>query len=1167
MVEDIQPLEIEHPITHETTRFWFEDPHVAKPVKEDSSHLEDPRLFPRECREGGTTYKGAFTINLCFQTGNNAVQRLLRRKMGSIPIMVASRGCYLRNLSRAELVKHKEESTEMGGYFICNGIERIVRCLILQRRHYIMGLRRGAYRNRGPKYTEYGTLIRCVRPDQSSATVRCHYLVDGTVNFAFVMRRAEFFIPAGVLLKCFLEVSDKELYDKLLAGAVGGGGHAEFVAERAEMLIREAGKLGLGTRARSLEYLGNHFRVILDVPPGMSDYDVGQKLLREYVFIHLEKPGDKLQLLLAMLNKLYALVNRQCHEDNPDALTHHEVLLPGHLMLKFVKECMQDFLEAMKTTLKSQLESTPEAVNLQDETYVKKLCEKWDLGRKLEYLLNTGNLTSKSGLDLSQTAGFTIVAEKLNFLRYLSHFRSIHRGAYFAELRTTTVRKLLPESWGFLCPVHTPDGSPCGLLNHFTAACQVVAEGPENPDEVEEKVMQVLTSLGMVPAQPALVTPSAPNYLLVMLDGKVVGHVSSKMVNTLVNRLRAIKAGLSAIEEEGMAPEDLSTEPPGGAEIMVPMNLEVAYIPYQRGGPFPGVFLFTQAARMMRPVRHLHSGGIELIGTLEQNNLHIHCPDGGAGGSPGLKFTHAELSAGQMLSVVASLTPYSDYNQSPRNMYQCQMGKQTMGTAVQALTHRTDNKLYRLQTPQTPLARTSAYDKFHMDEFPNGTNAVVAVLAYTGYDMEDAMILNKSSVERGLAHGSLYKTEMINLKEEKDGKSIFAPAPDRRAESSIPERMTGAFGQKFPQNAPSIKGSQAVKSLGLCPLQPHEHSDTVDADGLPHVGAIIWPDQSYYCTKDLTTGKHKAHKLKGEEVAVVDMVTVLSTKDKNLQKANIKLRYNRNPVIGDKFSSRHGQKGVLSIMWPDIDMPYAAATGIRPDIIINPHAFPSRMTIGMLVESMAAKAGALKGEFVEATPFQKCEGKTESPVEVFGSYLEKAGFARYGQETMISGITGQEMPCDIYLGVVYYQRLRHMVSDKFQVRSTGPINQLTHQPIKGRKFGGGIRFGEMERDSLLAHGAAYLLHDRLHACSDYHVLDVCTRCGSMLTPISTPQTVQGLSAPMLTSVDQTRGGFKVECRACAGSGKYIERVAMPYVFKYLVTELAAMNIKVTLGVK
>jgi len=364
-----------------------------------------------------------------------------------------------------------------------------------------------------------------------------------------------------------------------------------------------------------------------------------------------------------------------------------------------------------------------------------------------------------------------------------------------------------------------------------------------------------------------------------------------------------------------------------------------------------------------------------------------------------------------------------------------------------------------------------------------------------------------------------------------------------------------------------------------------------------------------YSVVDETTGAEKVTKHKGEDPAYVEQVTVLGAGSRekcgliacnavhgcpdvnrrSVQKANVKLVYNRNPIIGDKFSSRHGQKGVLSFLWPDEDMPYVARTGIRPDIIINPHAFPSRMTIGMLVESLASKAAALDGKFVDATPFAAASkgDAYESPLAVCGEALTAHGFSALGGETMISGTGGVEMKVDIFIGPVYYQRLRHQVSDKFQVRSVGPVNALTHQPgtshrcsrccvwltdiacctpaVKGRKAGGGIRFGEMvsslltrtgriiltrlsqERDSLLAHGAAYLLQDRLHLCSDRTVLDVCTRCGGMLAVVSRAYV----------------GGNRPSCRMCKGGGR-VERCAMPKVLHLLSAEIAAMGIKLTL---
>ncbi|KAJ9526230.1 hypothetical protein QJQ45_009710 [Haematococcus lacustris] len=687
VVKDMKPVEIQHPITKQVFIFWFASPTVTRPMKEDGPSVGDSSLFPWECREAGTTYKAPFSVAFHWSSDGGATYGNFTKRLGALPVMTRSRVCHLAGKTRQQLVALKEEANEMGGYFICNGIERIIRCLIAQRRHYIMALKRGAYRKRGANYTDYATLIR-----QSLCQRQVRLNLTG----------------------CHANVSDWELYAKIMAGAAEGSGHASFVAERAELLLSQAAKMGLRTRSQCLTYLGSHFGVVLGLPRTTPPLAVAQQLLADYVFIHLDqrRPADKLALLLAMLHKLYALANGACCDDNADALTHHELLLPGHLLCKFLKEKLEDCMDVFKTMVHKDLgldatgapevpgpntpgpSRAPETVNLGDATYLKKVCDKMpDVGKKMEYLLNTGNLVSKSGLDLSQTSGFTanqagarfaetgqwaaphskrVVAEKLNWFRYLSHFRSVHRGAYFAEIRTTTVRKLLPESWGFMCPVHTPDGSPCGLLNHFTAPCKVVHQQVAQPPAQEFALIQV------------------------MLDGKVIGSVASSRVPRLVARLRAVKAalleaehqgGLGAVQWEG---EEGEQQPLllDDNEMALPYHLEVVHIPYLHGGVYPGVFLFSQTARMMRPVRQCGSGRVEMIGTLEQSCLAIRCPDGGIGGSPSLAFSHQELGALSLLSVVASMTPFSDYNQSPRNMYQCQMGKQTMGTPAQAMQHR-----------------------------------------------------------------------------------------------------------------------------------------------------------------------------------------------------------------------------------------------------------------------------------------------------------------------------------------------------------------------------------------------------------------------------------------------------------------------------------------------
>lgn len=290
--------------------------------------------------------------------------------------------------------------------------------------------------------------------------------------------------------------------------------------------------------------------------------------------------------------------------------------------------------------------------------------------------------------------------------------------------------------------------------------------------------------------------------------------------------------------------------------------------------------------------------------------------------------THAELAPDVMLSQIAAMTPFSDCNQSPRNMYQCQMGKQTMGTPAHALKHRGDNKLYRIQNPEVPLVQNQAQSDYMMDQYPQGTNAIVAVISYTGYDMEDAMIINKAAYERGFGHGSVYKTSMIDLDEEE------------KKMSKNGNRVTLRFGNVKPPQ----KDSRG----------PEKYVDTLDFDGLPFEGDAVNAGDAICCLIDDLTGEIKIIKHKDNEKAFIDTVRVLGSgtnskgKGPTLRRISITLRYRRNPIIGDKFSSRHGQKGTLSVLWPQENMPFTES-GMTPDVMINPHAFPSRMTIGMLI--------------------------------------------------------------------------------------------------------------------------------------------------------------------------------------------------------------------------
>jgi len=343
----------------------------------------------------------------------------------------------------------------------------------------------------------------------------------------------------------------------------------------------------------------------------------------------------------------------------------------------------------------------------------------------------------------------------------------------------------------------------------------------------------------------------------------------------------------------------------------------------------------------------------------------------------------------------------------------------------------------------------------------------------------------------------------------------------------------------------------------------YPNSERIDVDGLPHIGSVIKPHEPYCCTFDQVTNSFRNFKLKGDETAFVDQVGVVNNGTKSgLKSINIKLRYERKPVIGDKFASRAGQKGILSTRWADIDFPYCAGTGMRPDLIINPHAFPSRMTIGMMIESLTSKSGALTGEFIDCSPFRQCDDPDlENIVDSCGKQLMHHGFHHQGTETMISGITGEEMQYDIYIGLVYYQRLRHMVSDKHQCRAIGPVNQMTKQPIKGRKAGGGIRLGEMERDALLAHGCSFVLNDRLSLSSDRCIAMACGKCQSINGPHTKQVILPEIEARMFQRLGSSGKTLShVICPICGNASDAIIQYPIPRVLQLLAVELCSLNI-------
>lgn len=527
----------------------------------------------------------------------------------------------------------------------------------------------------------------------------------------------------------------------------------------------------------------------------------------------------------------------------------------------------------------------------------------------------------------------------------------------------------------------------------------------------------------------------------------------------------------------------------------------------------------TDHGRMMRPLLvvqegqintavqttwydYLISGAIEYVDALEAENCLIAVNHD----EVTTEHTHCEIHPSLILGVCASTIPFSDHNQAPRNTYQSAMTKQAMGLFLSNYEERMDTSFHVLHYPQKPLVSTHLSSYLQGNELPAGENAIVAIMCYGGYNQEDSLIFNQSAIDRGLFRSSSYYTHT----EVERGKS-----------GQISETI----------ERPVHEDPETIKRL--------------DGDGIASPGTRFnMDDIMVWKTNNTDKRKDVSMRIKNMSNGIIDKV-LITRNDDNYVTVKMRARQKRIPEVGDKFASRHGQKGIMGITYRQEDMPFTSE-GIVPDLIVNPHAIPSRMTIGHLIECMLGKAAVMTGKLGDATPFDK-----EFSMDLLMKTLKDLGYNDDGTEVMFSGITGERLTARVFIGPTFYQRLKHMVHDKIHARSTGPLQVLTRQPVEGRSREGGLRVGELERDGMLAHGSAMFLRDRLFQCSDKYTLPVCTQCG--LSAI----------AESISHEDITAKQYR--CSGCKES--QVEVVETPYACNLFFKELMSMGIAPRVRVK
>lgn len=589
--KNIQPIKFELQ-NKDRIELWIEAITISKSrVPLTAIKARTKNIYPSECRQRAATYHGMCDIRIGWRI-NGQKMPSIDKELGEIPIMLKSNICNLNGMSPKQMIAAGEHEQEWGGYFVVKGHEKLIRMLLMTRKNYPMSVKRNTWKDRGKNFSDVGIMVRTVRTDQSATTNVLHFLTNGTCKFMLSYRRLMSYVPPIILLKALSNHTDEYIYQCLIAGRYA---RDQYFINGIQQMLRELhDKGGVHTNDEAREYLGELFRSrFADLHPWITNAEITEYMLNECVLIHLTDKESKFNLICFMIQKLYQCVQGHCKIENVDSVMMQEILLGGHLYQKVLKDRVENWLRQLKYTILKRDDNRMAFNQMQMATAMRYtgLIE-----RAMDNFLATGNVNARSNLGLMQTTGLVIMAENINRMRYMSHFRAVHRGSFFVEMRTTEARQLLPDAWGFICPVHTPDGTPCGLLNHLTVHCKV-SDCPEA--DLVKQIPVVLCELGMHPIEMPMIIETDADELyecVVMLEGRVIGHIRYSQAKRIESKLRRMKI-------DG---------------VRVPKMMEIVVVPDKNGGQYPGLFLFIGSARMMRPVTNLAANAIEYIGTFEQ---------------------------------------------------------------------------------------------------------------------------------------------------------------------------------------------------------------------------------------------------------------------------------------------------------------------------------------------------------------------------------------------------------------------------------------------------------------------------------------------------------------------------------------------------------------------
>ncbi|KAK4166168.1 hypothetical protein QBC43DRAFT_233375 [Cladorrhinum sp. PSN259] len=1065
--------------------FWIEftDIRVGKPSRDNENELPDSvnHVTPMECRLRDLTYSAPVYIDIAFPREKH---RIIRKNLllCRMPIMLKSSKCYLSGATNAQMEVMNECPLDPGGYFIVGGTEKVI---LIQEQ---LSKNRVIVEKDDKGVTASVTSSTHERKSKTYVALRKDRIV---LQHNILIEP----IPIVIVLKAFGGMSDYDIMELVAGGDI-------VYQDDLLMSFDEATKAGVYTQQQALEYIGLRVKMggaRRGRSPGAArrnPIDDGLDALTNLIIAHITiKDADfypKAIYIAMMVRRVLMASHNEKLVDDRDFVGNKRLELAGQLLSLLFEDLFKGFISAMKMQMENFFKK-PNRIAAYDPTGTLGLQGK-GISQGLSRAIQSGNWTVKRfGM---ARAGVTHVLSRLSYIAALGMMTRI--SSQFEKTRKVSgPRALQPSQWGMLCPSDTPEGEACGLVKNLALMTHITTEA--GTEQVEHWIPNLISGVERIQTQTGTEMHKEGSYII---------HINGTPY-ALTRRPEAFAREFKNKRRTGCIDPFIG--------IHINQHFSAIHIATDEGRICRPYIIVTNGQSMLMAEHlkllqlgkvtfedFLKNGVIEYLDVNEENDALIAVREEEITNA----HTHMEIEPFTILGAVAGLIPFPHHNQSPRNTYQCAMGKQAIGAIAYNQFNRIDTLLYTSLYPQRPMVITKTIQLIHYDKLPAGQNATVVVMSYSGYDIEDALVLNKASLDRGFGACQVFRKYAVEM-------------------------------QKYPSNRKDRLAGPTMGEDGK-PIAKHR---CLDKDGLAIVGAKVNQGETMIMREvPVDQQAHMEGVGRGSEEyrpapvnyriadpAIIDKVMISDT-ERNTQIIKIQTRQTRRPELGDKFSSRHGQKGVVGTIVEQEDMPFSDK-GLVPDIIMNPHGFPSRMTVGKLFECLTGKASIVAGR----RDLGFGDAFRSHPVEEMGKTLIDHGFEWGGKDYFTSGITGEPHEAYLFNGPIFYQRLKHMVQDKMHSRSRGPRAVLTRQPTEGRSRDGGLRLGEMERDCLIAYGASQLLLERLMISSDATQVDICERCGQL--------------------------GYKGYCQTCKSTGQ-VTKMTMPYAAKLLVQELISMNVGV-----